>query len=86
MANILIFIGHLHIFFDKMSFQIFPYICICLFKIFIYIFDLLVVLVLSCSLWDLVSRPGIEPGLPALGAWSLSHRPPRKSLPFVFFF
>ena len=55
MANILIFIGHLHIFFDKMSFQIFPYIFICLFKIFIYIFDLLVVLGLSCSLWDLVS-------------------------------
>ena len=28
---------------------------------------------LSCSLWDLVSWPGIEPGPPALGAQSLSY-------------
>ena len=28
---------------------------------------------LSCSVWDLVPWPGIEPGLPALGARSLSH-------------
>ena len=28
---------------------------------------------LSCSMWDLVPWPGIKPGLPALGAWSLSH-------------
>ena len=27
---------------------------------------------LSCSTWDLVPWPGIESGLPALGAWSLS--------------
>ena len=27
---------------------------------------------LSCSMRDLVPRPGIEPGPPALGAWSLS--------------
>ena len=55
MANILTFIGHLHIFFDKMSIQILPYIFICLFKIFIYIFGSLVVLGLRCGLWDLVS-------------------------------
>ena len=24
-------------------------------------------------MWDLVPSPGIEPRLPALGAWSLSH-------------
>ena len=28
---------------------------------------------LSCSMWDLVSQPGIKPRPPALGAWSLSH-------------
>ena len=28
---------------------------------------------LSCGMWDLVPRPGIEPGPPALGAQSLSH-------------
>ena len=29
--------------------------------------------ILRCSMWDLVPWPGIEPGSPALGAWSLSH-------------
>ena len=28
---------------------------------------------LSCGMWDPVPSPGIKPGLPALGAWSLSH-------------
>ena len=28
---------------------------------------------LSCSMWDLVPRLGIESGPPALGEWSLSH-------------
>ena len=28
---------------------------------------------LSCSMWDLVPWPGIKPGSPALGVWSLSH-------------
>ena len=28
---------------------------------------------LSCGLWDLVLRPEIKPGPPALGAWNLSH-------------
>ena len=27
----------------------------------------------SCSMWFLVPQPGIEPRLPALRAWSLSH-------------
>ena len=27
----------------------------------------------SCHIWGLVSLPGFEPRLPALGAWSLSH-------------
>ena len=31
------------------------------------------VLGLSCGMWDLVPQPGIEPRIPALGAWSLSH-------------
>ena len=29
--------------------------------------------IFSCSMWDLAPWPGIEPGTPALGAWSLSH-------------
>ena len=28
---------------------------------------------LSCGMWDLVPWPGIKPGPPALGAWSLTH-------------
>ena len=28
---------------------------------------------LSCSMWNLVPWPGIEPGPPPLGVWSLSH-------------
>ena len=27
----------------------------------------------SCSMWDLVPSPGIEPGPPAFGVWSPSH-------------
>ena len=34
----------------------------------------------SCGLWDLVSWPETEPGLPALGALILATRPPGKSL------
>ena len=33
---------------------------------------------LSCNTRDLVPRLGMEPGLPALGAWSLSHRTTRE--------
>ena len=29
--------------------------------------------IFSCSMWDLVPRLEIEPGVPALGAGSLSH-------------
>ena len=29
--------------------------------------------IFSCSMWDLVPWPGIEPRHPALGAWSCSH-------------
>ena len=29
--------------------------------------------ILSYSVWNLVAWPGIEPGPPALGAWSLNH-------------
>ena len=31
---------------------------------------------LSCSLWDLAPWPGIKPGPPALGVWSLSYWAP----------
>ena len=34
--------------------------------------------IFSCGMWDLVPRPGIEPGLPALGAWSLYYWTPGK--------
>ena len=50
---------------------------------------------LSCSahnlfaavvgMWDLVPQPGIEPWLPALGAWSLSHRTTREVLMVQFY-
>ena len=33
---------------------------------------------LCCSIWDLVSQQGIEPGPPALEAWSVSHWTSRK--------
>lgn len=33
---------------------------------------------LSCSMWVLVSQPGIKPGPPALGGYSLSHRITRE--------
>ena len=32
----------------------------------------------SCGMWDLVPWPGIEPGPPALGLWSLSHYTTRE--------
>ena len=35
---------------------------------------------LSCSTWELVPWSGIEPGSPALGAWSLSHWTTREVL------
>ena len=50
-----------------------------LFLIFIY----LAVLGLSYSTWDLVPWPGIEPGLSALGAWSLNHWTPREVPPYL---
>ena len=39
----------------------------------------------SCSTWDLVCWLGIEPRLPALGAWSLSHRT-TKGVPQILCF
>ena len=32
-----------------------------------------------CGMWDLVPWPGIEPGPPALGVWSLNHRAAREA-------
>ena len=40
---------------------------------------------LNCSVWDLVPWPGIEPGPPALGAWSLSPWTTREVLRSQFF-
>ena len=37
--------------------------------------------IFSCSMWDLVLCPGINPGPPALGAQSLSHWTTRKVYP-----
>ena len=34
---------------------------------------------LGYCIWDLVAEPGIKPGAPALGAWSLSHWATRKN-------
>ena len=42
---------------------------------------------LSCSMWDLVLWPGIEPGPPALGVWNLRHPgPPGKSLIYYYYY
>ena len=41
---------------------------------------------LSCSAWDLVSWPGMEPGPPALEVWSLSHWTTREVPGDVYFF
>ena len=41
-------------------------------------------LVVAC-MWDLVPRPGIEPGPPALGAQSLTHWTTRKVAHFFLF-
>ena len=52
--------------------------------------DLLVVAcaIFTCGMWDQVPCPGMEPGSPALEAWSLSHWttrkvPARKTLNFI---
>ena len=37
----------------------------------------------SRGMWDLVPRPGMEPGHPALGAWSLTHWATREVPVFV---
>ena len=39
---------------------------------------------LSCSIWDPVPSPGMEPNPPALGAGSLTTGPPGKSCPALF--
>jgi hypothetical protein len=46
--------------------------------------ELFVACELSCGMSDLVPWPGMEPGCPAVGAQSLSHRATRKSLIHVF--
>ena len=40
---------------------------------------------LSCSMWDLVPWPGIEPGPPALGAERVNHRTSREVPAEIFF-
>ena len=58
-----------------------------LFKIFIWLLQVLVAEcgIFSCSTWDLVPWPGIEPGPPALGAQSLSHWTTREIPEFRIF-
>ena len=41
--------------------------------------------ILCCGMWDLVPWPGMEPGPPALGVWSLSLWTPRKSRQWFLF-
>ena len=41
---------------------------------------------LNCSMWDLVSWPGIKPGTPALRAWSLSHWSTREVSDLLYSF
>ena len=40
---------------------------------FFFSFFYLTALGLSGGMWDLIPQPGIEPGAPAVGVWSLSH-------------
>ena len=49
-----------------------------------FLFVYLAALGLSCSMWDLVPQPGVEPVPPALGVWSLSHWTPREVLFLCF--
>ena len=51
---------------------------ICKFNV---LFIYLAVLGLSCSMWDLVPEPGMEPRPPRLGAQSLSHCTTREVPP-----
>ena len=55
-------------------------------KMCIYVCLNLAALGLSCSKWDLVSRPGMEPGPPPLGARSLNHRITREVPKFSHFY
>ena len=55
-----------------MTYKIFNLEC----KIFFFIFS---IWTLGYCIWDLVPGPGIKPGAPALGAWSLSHWTTRKN-------
>ena len=43
------------------------------FHFILFIFFYLAVPGLICGMWDLVPWPGIEPGYPTLGVWSLNH-------------
>ena len=49
-----------------------------------FLFIYLAALGLSCSMWDLVPQPGVEPVPTALGVWSLSHWTPREVLFLCF--
>ena len=57
---------------------------LCFLNIYFCLLIYLSLLDLSCSMWDLITPPRIEPGPPALGARSLSHWTGRKvpCLPF----
>ena len=41
---------------------------------------------LTCCVWNLVPLPGIEPGPPVLGAWSLNHWTTREVPPLAFLY
>ena len=49
------------------------------------VFQFLALLGFSCSLWDLVPQPGIEPQPPALGAQNLNHWTTRQAVPVCLF-
>ena len=54
-------------------------------NIYFVLFIYLAALSLSCSMWNLVPRPGNEPGPPVSGAWSFSYWITRE-VPHSFFF
>ena len=55
-------------------------------KLYICLYQALIVAlrIFSCRMWDPVPLPGMEPGPPALGARSPSHRTPREVLRTLF--
>ena len=58
------------------------------FYLFIWLCQVLVAAygIFSCSMWNLVPRPGVKPRPPAMGTWNLSYWITRDPQVIFFFF